>query len=139
MKLSVVILTLFVAFAAGELDRQVDWSNVSPIFQLLKQNLEQGEVAAAAGPSRRIVNGEGLHKNIFFCSFDDNNGLCVILQPQHRTNSPIKWVSRLILSRGRRFKRWKLFQVALLIQSPTGTGLCGASVISTTAALSAGE
>ncbi|KAG5673913.1 hypothetical protein PVAND_003914 [Polypedilum vanderplanki] len=95
MKFVALFLTIFVAFATAEIDNQVDWSNVSPIFQLIKQRLDERKNEPLQPPNRRIVNGQEAEPHQF------------------------------------------PYQIALLIQSPTGTGLCGGSVISATAALTA--
>jgi hypothetical protein len=61
MKFLVILsLTFVAAFAASDLE--VDWSNVLPIQQILKEHLANGMEtrlhSAYAVPDRRIVNGE---------------------------------------------------------------------------------
>lgn len=55
--MKLIFVALFVACASAQLE--VDWSNVAPVVQLLKQNLDSFKPASEAlAPERRIVNGE---------------------------------------------------------------------------------
>jgi hypothetical protein len=53
--MKLIFFLSILAFASA--NAEVDWSNVSPVYQLLMQHLHQGRATRAAS-SGRIVNGE---------------------------------------------------------------------------------